>query len=254
MAHVASVLTFADSWKDVVEPSVRGAVSLVEAASKQPSIRRFALTSSSVSLGFCSLTKPQHWTTDTWHDIVDEAKKSPNRINIYAASKVLAEKGAWEAVEKLKPGFKLTSINPNLNIGPNHPGASTASSNRFIQAIAAGSTEPVDSLSSQWFINVVDVARLHVLALTRADVGNERILSFEEVFTWKQIVDEIVQIDPQSKAKDIDTSSARFTDKDLTTVDSRRMLELLEKTQANLALSIRQLLGKADVHPAPKWY
>ena len=75
VVHVASVLTFSTSWKEVVEPSVNGALSLVRAAAKEPSVRRFALTSSSVSHGFPSTTQAQHWTADTWHDVVDEAKK-----------------------------------------------------------------------------------------------------------------------------------------------------------------------------------
>ena len=95
---------------------------------------------------------------------------------------------------------------------------------------------------------------LHVLFLTRSDVGKERILAFTDRFTWKQVIDEILKMDAQSKAKDVDFSSGDFTERDLTTVDTKRTFDILEHTQADLTLTLKQLLGKADVHKGPRWY
>ena len=72
---------------------------------------------------------------------------------------MLAEKGAWDFVAKEKPGFKFTSVNPNYNIGSNHSGATTTSTNGWVAALAQGDTKGVEQLGSQYFINVVDVAR-----------------------------------------------------------------------------------------------
>lgn len=198
----------------------------------------------------------QYWTTSTWHGaIVAGAKSTPHSVNIYAASKVLSERSAWDFHATEKPCFQLGTINPNFHLGPSHAGASTDSTNRFVKPVAAGQTEPVHMLGGQWFINVVDDARLHVLALTRADVGNERILAFTGRLAWKDVVEKIIRADPQAtKAKEIDTTQPKFVEGDLTTVDKKRMEELLGDKSADLGLSIRQLLGKADVHPAPKWY
>lgn len=37
---------------------------------------------------------------------------------MYAASKALAERAAWDFVEKEKPSFDLSVINPVYNFGP----------------------------------------------------------------------------------------------------------------------------------------
>jgi len=37
---------------------------------------------------------------------------------VYAASKTLAERAAWDFVAKEKPAFDLTAINPSFNFGP----------------------------------------------------------------------------------------------------------------------------------------
>jgi len=38
-------------------------------------------------------------------------------------------------------------------------------------------------------VNVVDSARLHVIALLDPEVANERLFAFDEPYTWKQLID-----------------------------------------------------------------
>lgn len=79
-------------------------------------------------------------------------------------------------------------------------------------------------------------------------------MAFKEPISWKQVVDEIVKIEPESKAKEIDTSKAHYTEKDITTEDLKRTVQLLGGTQADLSLTLKQLLGKAEIHKGPQWY
>lgn len=55
------------------------------------------------------------WNPITWEGGLD------NAINGYRASKKLAEKAAWEFVEREKPNFSIATINPPLVLGPPKP-------------------------------------------------------------------------------------------------------------------------------------
>lgn len=56
-----------------------------------------------------------NFTADDWTD------PSQKRVGAYEKSKTLAEKAAWEFVEKLPEDekFELVCINPGLVLGPN---------------------------------------------------------------------------------------------------------------------------------------
>lgn len=52
---------------------------------------------------------------------MQEVKRDGNAsspVTVYAASKTLAERAAWDFIEKEKPPFDLTAILPVFNFGP----------------------------------------------------------------------------------------------------------------------------------------
>ena len=250
VAHIASVLSFSDKWDDVVEPSVKGTLVALEAAAKESSVTRVVITSSSCALGMPSLDSPQTWDEKTWNDAcVKSAKSEPNGWNVYAASKVMAERAGWDFVKNKKPQFALTTVNPNANFGHSHPASTTLSTNKWITSLAKGDTSSVKDVCSQWFINVTDVARLHVAGLVRDDVKDERVLGFTQVFTWREVLDLIKKI--ESNAPEIKDADPKWLDdKDQTKVNTKRMKEILGADHiADLELTIKQALGKAPVHP-----
>lgn len=107
----------------VIPGSVKGTVNALSAAAKEPSVRRFVLTSSSASALIPKPNNPVTVTTETWNDeTVAYASRGPpyepeRAYPVYAAAKTLAEKEAWRFVRETKPGFTLNTVLPNINFG-----------------------------------------------------------------------------------------------------------------------------------------
>lgn len=59
---------------------------------------------------------------DDWNTyspkLVEEQGKNTDGSQVYRASKVIAEKAAWEFIEKEKPNWDIATINPPLILGP----------------------------------------------------------------------------------------------------------------------------------------
>lgn len=228
--HAASVLSFSDKWDDVVPPTIRGYELMLEAAAKEPGIKRFVLTSSSCSLGMPNVEKDasvQHFTTDTWNEnSVRRAQEQPNGWDVYAASKVKSEQRAWQFVKEQKPSFVLNAVLPNMCAGGKAPGSTYMSTgNWFPSVINEGKTQFPYSVPSQYAVDVDDVAYLHVIGLMREDVQNERILAFSEMFSWDRIIDIGKKVKPDGKSVE---KTAFTAVEDNTQVDLQRTRELLE--------------------------
>lgn len=99
-------------------------------------------------------------------------------MTAYGESKLRAERRAWELVDS-NPA-QLTVINPGFILGPlldDDPGTSGA----IIQKLLGGKIPMAPDL---WLhtVDVRDVARVHVAALTDADVAGRRVpTAFESV-------------------------------------------------------------------------
>ena len=143
VAHVAADVSFRPTWDETVEPTVAGVVSILSAAAKQPEIKRVVLCSSSTACGLPSVVPrssfdpknpPQHFDATTWDEKTPEvAKKLDAKVKAgekltpeeegqfgnacYSTGKIYSEKAAWDFVKKEKPGFVLTTVQPNANWG-----------------------------------------------------------------------------------------------------------------------------------------
>lgn len=160
--HTASpyVLDAKDPQKDLVDPAVRGTVSMMEACAKAPSVKRVVLTSSMAAI--TDEPEGDHVLTEQdWND------KSSLERNPYYYSKALAERAAWDFVERNKPPFDLVVINPFLVIGPCMT-KSVNTSNQVFVDLVKGTYPGIMNLT--WgMVDVRDVARAHVLAMTEAN-------------------------------------------------------------------------------------
>jgi nucleoside-diphosphate-sugar epimerase len=104
----------------LLDPAVIGTTGVLKSIKKSaPSVKHVVITSSFASIvdpgkGFW----PGHiYSEDDWNPItLEEAKESPTAG--YRASKTFAEKAAWDFVEKEKPNFSLSTINPPMVFGP----------------------------------------------------------------------------------------------------------------------------------------
>jgi len=92
-------------------------------ASKQSSIKRFVYTSSSTAITAPKPGVAFDISTDNWNDEdVEAAWKPPpyapeRAWAVYGASKCLAEKKMWEFYKEKKPGFVMSTVLPNANMG-----------------------------------------------------------------------------------------------------------------------------------------
>lgn len=201
----------------VIPGTIKGTVNALAAAAKEPSVKRFVLTSSSSS---ALIPKPNDRVTvtaDTWNDeIVTFATRGPpyepeRAYPVYAASKVLAEKEAWRFVRENKPGFVLNAVLPNLNFGASldYSNQGHPSTSGMVVELFKGNSAPLAGLPArtsphcissllyfrpsygslanirctnftEYFVDVQDDALLHVAAAIHPGVESERVFAFAE--------------------------------------------------------------------------
>ena len=119
--HTASpyAIDVADPQRDLVDPAVRGTISVLESCRETDSMRRVVLTSSVAAI---TDHADGHLNTES-----DWNTRSSLTRNPYYYSKTLAEQAAWQFVEAGKPRFDLVVINPFFVIGPSLvPGINTS--------------------------------------------------------------------------------------------------------------------------------
>lgn len=161
--HMASpyVLNAADAQKDLVDPAVKGTVSMLRAAAMSPRVKRVVLTSSMAAI--TDEPDGRLLSEADWND------KSTLTRNAYYYSKTMAERAAWDFMEREKPGFDLIVINPFMVIGP-ALSSEINTSNQILVDVAAGVYPAI--LALEWgFVDVRDVAEAHVRALTASDAN-----------------------------------------------------------------------------------
>ncbi|KJK74883.1 hypothetical protein H634G_09927 [Metarhizium anisopliae BRIP 53293] len=126
--HCASIVNFSGIIDDVVPPTVKGSLNILDAALTNPGIRTVVFTSSS---GAASGPRPGvgfHVGSDTWNEAaMDLIKNTPPQKQgemgfdwgymVYVASKIEAERAVWDFVEQRKPSFTVNVINPAMNWG-----------------------------------------------------------------------------------------------------------------------------------------
>lgn len=156
--HTASpyVLDAKDPQKDLVDPALNGTRNVLRACQKAGTVKRVVVTSSMAAI--TDEPESDHVLTEA-----DWNVKSTLERNAYYYSKTLAEKAAWEFVEKEKPSFDLVTINPFLVIGPSHSAGINTSNQLFVDLLK-GAYPGLMNLT--WgFVDVRDVADAHIRAL-----------------------------------------------------------------------------------------
>jgi nucleoside-diphosphate-sugar epimerase len=222
-------MSFNSDPDKVITPVLKGISSLLKAAQGQKSIRRFILTSSSLALGSPNPggKVTQHFDSTSWNDkSVESMKQSSNPINVYASSKVLSEKYAWNFIKTEKPHFILNAILPNANLGAGVPGVlPLLTTGKWIPELAETGYCWALDIGSQYHIDVFDCAKLHIKALMVQDVQNERILAFGTRYSVNDLIDAVKSVRPDAPTPQ---RKDEWDILDNTTVDVKRANQLLE--------------------------
>ena len=177
--HTASpyAIDVADPQRDLVDPAVRGTISVLESCRKIDSMRRVVLTSSVAAI---TDHADGHLNTESDWNTGSSLTRNP-----YYYSKTLAEQAAWQFVEAGKPRFDLVVINPFFVIGPSLVPAINTSHTSLI-GLTNGHIPAVIAL--EWaLVDVRDVARAHILAMENPVAAGRYIVAAESR-TVRQVV------------------------------------------------------------------
>ncbi|KAF6823073.1 aldehyde reductase protein [Colletotrichum plurivorum] len=189
VVHTATNFTMSPDPHAVIPGTVAGTVNAMASAMREPTVRRFVLTSSSASALIPKPDTPGVVTTKTWNDeIVEFAFRDPpyepeRAYPVYAASKTLSEKEAWNFVKREKPGFVFNAVLPNINFGASldPAGQGHPSTSGMVAELQGKSGPALTTLKLvEYFVDVQDDALLHVAAMIHPDVQSERVFAFAE--------------------------------------------------------------------------
>jgi nucleoside-diphosphate-sugar epimerase len=234
---VASDLSYNPDPNKVIPVVERGVLNTLKAAAKTPSIKRFILTSSSLSAMHPAPNVRFEVTEDSWNEIdVKLAWEPPpydfSRVGaVYSASKTRGEQVAWEFVKEKRPSFTFNAVLPSFNMGPILSDKQSGSSAGLVNGLHAGdvmATQLVrDVTPPTYMVNVEDSARLHVLALLEEDVRDERLFAFSEPINYSTIVQALKKVDP---TKADYPAPPENEGRDLSTIPTARAEELLRRS------------------------
>ena len=189
--HVAAVLTWSANPDEVIAPCIKGTLNVFEAARGEPGVKSLVLCSSSTTALVPTANERLVVNKYTWNEKIlrDVRRTHPplDPYEIYAASKTQAERALWEAVNEKAPSFQVAAVLPTTNFG-HHIRATGNSTNDWLKDAFDGKPGMLTNLPPQYFINVRDDAKLHVIALIDPACNGERILGFAEPFTLNRVL------------------------------------------------------------------
>ncbi len=164
--HVASPMIQSQDPDELIPPAHDGTVRVLRAA-REAGARRVVLTSSFAAVGY-SPKAVRDYTEDDWTD-----PDTPG-LALYPRSKAVAERAAWDFVEREGGGLELVALNPTFILGPTLTG-NARSSLQLVKAMLDGTMTQVPR---QLFgvADVRDVAELHLRAMASPDAAGKRFL------------------------------------------------------------------------------
>ncbi len=157
-----------DDPQELIRPAVDGTMRALKAA-KAAGVERVILTSSVAAVyKDPSASSTASLDEHNWTD--------PNASNVtaYEASKTLAERAAWDFVAD-NPEMKLTTVNPGGVLGPALD-ANYGTSLELLERVLDGTDPMVPNLTFS-FVDVRDVAKIHVAAMDRPESIGERYIA-----------------------------------------------------------------------------
>jgi len=163
--------------QELIKPAKEGTIRVLTHG-YAAGIRKFVITSSTAAIsGATPTSRNKTYTNEDWTDL-------NSKISAYTKSKTLAEKAAWEFVES-HPDTVLTTVNPNVILGPLHSGV-PGTSLRIIESIIDSSYPGFPKISFAP-VDVRDVAWMHAEAIENSNLNGERMIMATSPITMPQI-------------------------------------------------------------------
>lgn len=167
--HVASPFPLSQpkDENELIFPAREGALRVLRAA-RDAGVKRVVLTSSFAAIGYGTSVVGRPFTEEDWTD--------PNgHVSAYVKSKTLAERAAWDFIEREGRGLELAVVNPVAIFGP-ALGPALSTSVEFVRRLLVGAVPGLPRVTYT-MIDVRDVADLHLRAMTNPAARGERFLA-----------------------------------------------------------------------------
>jgi len=168
--HVASPFpsTVPKDANELIGPARDGALRVLKAA-RDAGVKRVVLTSSFAAIGYGAKDHAAVFTEDDWTDL-DGADVAP-----YQRSKTIAERAAWDFIEREGGALELAVVNPVGVFGP-VLGPDYSTSIVLVQRLMDGDAPGCPDL---WMgaVDVRDVADMHLKAMTDPAARGQRFLA-----------------------------------------------------------------------------
>ncbi len=153
---------------EAIRPAVEGIVRVLKAA-RNAGVKRVVMTSNFGAVGF-SNKNPKHVTTE--EDWTDPNEKG---LSTYEKSKLLAERAAWDFIQKEGGHLEFATINPVAILGPSLS-AHISGSFGLLEQLFDGSTKLIPNIPLN-IVDVRDVADLHIRAMTNPAANGQRFIA-----------------------------------------------------------------------------
>ena len=168
--HVASPMAQPDNPDEVIVPAREGTLRVLRAA-RDAGARRVVLTSSFAAVGYSPKPNAEYTEAD-WTD-PDMPGLPP-----YPRSKAIAERTAWDFIEREGGDTELVVVNPTFILGPTLT-THARSSLQLVKAMLDG-TMPVVRRQRFGVADVRDVADLHIRAMAAPEAAGKRYLALAD--------------------------------------------------------------------------
>ncbi|GKZ85969.1 hypothetical protein AnigIFM56816_000817 [Aspergillus niger] len=176
VAHLVSDVSFGADTETIIRWVVKATQTILKAASKQPAIRRVVLTSSGVAVSVHEPNKAIAVDESTWNEAAVLAARNPNTPKEakgwfgYCASKTKAEQAAWQWVMENNPQFQFNTVLPCFTL----------------------------TYLLEHVVDVIDIARLHAVALLDSNTKSQRIFGFAHSLNLTQMISTLRRLRPDN--------------------------------------------------------
>ncbi|MFC0541568.1 SDR family oxidoreductase [Kutzneria chonburiensis] len=183
--HVASpTLTSVPRHEDEMIVPARDGVLRVLRAARDSGVRRVVLTSAIGAVAYGHPDREQPFTEADWSDV--DAGIPP-----YQKSKTLAERAAWDFIATEGNGLELAAVNPVGVLGP-VLSADYSPSLGLIRRMLDGEV-PASLKFACGYVDVRDVADLHLRAMTDPAAVGERFIAQSGSSLWVRDIAKILR-------------------------------------------------------------
>ena len=164
---------------ELVRPARDGALRVLKVA-RDAGVKRVVMTSSVAAVAYGLPARAEPFSEADWSDPADLTDTGP-----YERSKTLAERAAWAWLAAEGGRLELVTVNPSFVLGPIF-GADFSVSLNVVKKLLDGSAPLVPRFNFD-IVDVRDIARLHLLAMTEPAAASQRFIGAGEALWMKDI-------------------------------------------------------------------